>query len=180
MNNPYKQCPVFETQSFVLRLVEETDAEDLLVCYSDPKAQELFNIDNFPRDCNFSTTEQMLEYIKFWLMEYSQEAYIRFAVVDKAINKAVGTIEMFGMVGQYKTEIGILRVDMASEYEKRSYLKEIIDVCVENFYGLFAVKTIASKAIPKAENRIEVLLAAGFRAGDFNGREHYYLRSIIE
>jgi len=29
MDSPYKKCPVFETQSFIIRLVSEGDA----VCY---------------------------------------------------------------------------------------------------------------------------------------------------
>ena len=176
MNNPYKNCPVYETQSFILRLVSEDDAENLLACYSDPQAQELFNIDNFPTDCKFNTVEEMLKYIKFWLMEYEQEAYIRFAIVDKSTNKAVGTIEMFGMVGQYKTDIGILRLDIASRYEKGIFLRELFRVCIENFYTLFEVNGIVTKAINQAIYRIDVLKELGFRAEDFHGRNHYYLR----
>ena len=54
MSNPYKDCPMYETQNFIFRLVSEEDAEDLLACYSDPKAQGLFNIDNFPTDCSLA------------------------------------------------------------------------------------------------------------------------------
>jgi len=177
MINPYTQCPIFESKNFILRLVAEEDAENLLACYSDPKAQEFFNIDNFPHDCKFNTVEEMLKNINFWLMEYSKEAYVRFAIIDKSANKAVGTIEMFGMVGAYKTDPGILRVDIASDYENIAYLKEIFNVCIENFYSLFAVKHITTKAIPQAVSRVHVLLETGFHAEDFNGRAHYYLRS---
>ena len=177
MNNPYEQCPIFETHSFIIRLVSEEDAESLLACYSDPKAQEFFNVDNFPIDCRFSTLDEMLKYIKFWLREYSQEAYIRFAIVDKSISKAVGTIEMFGMVGQYKTDPGILRVDIASNYENVACLKEIFDICVKNFYGLFEVSKIVTKAPLHAVNRIQVLRETGFYPSGFGGREYYYLRS---
>ena len=176
MSNPYKNCPVYETQNFILRLVSEDDAEDLLSCYSDPKAQEHFNIDNFPTDCKISTTEEMLKYIKLWLMEYEQEAYVRFAIVDKSTNKAVGTIEMFGMVGKYKTDTGVLRIDIASIYEKAVFLKELFLVCVEKFYVLFEVNGIATKAIDHAVERINALTELSFQAEDFNGRSHYYLR----
>ena len=180
MPNPYKTCPTYETKNFTLRLVSEDDAHNLLVCYSDPRAGELFNTDNFPHDSRFNTTEEMREYIKFWLMEYSQEAYIRFAIVDKSINKAVGTIEMFGMIGRYKTEIGILRLDIASKYEEKAFLKELLDICVQNFYNLFEVDTIATKAINQASDRIDVLKSIGFQAKDFNGRSQYYLRTRKE
>ena len=171
MNNPYKKCPVFQTDHFIFRLVKPEDADDLLKCYSDPKAQEFFNTDNFPHDCRFNTINEMLNCIEFWLTEYSQEKYIRFAVVEKSIDKAVGTIEMFG------GDVGVLRIDIVSAYEEVSYLDEIIEMCIKNFYDLFAVSAIATKAIPEAENRIESLLKAGFNRNDFKGREHYYLRS---
>jgi len=172
MNNPYKQCPVYETSHFTLRLVSEDDADDLLVCYSDPKAQQLFNIDGFPIDCYFTETAQMLKYIRFWLIEYSQEAYVRFAVVNNATNKAIGTVEMFGSEGS----AGILRIDLASDYEKQTFLDELLGVSIEEFYTLFNVDCIATKAIDKAVERISSLENAGFQAQQFNGRSHYYLR----
>ena len=36
MNDPYKKCPVFETESFILRLVEKNDAKDLLDLFDNP------------------------------------------------------------------------------------------------------------------------------------------------
>ena len=117
-----------------------------------------------------------MKYIKFWLMEYGEEAYIRFAIVDKPTNKAVETIEMFGMVGQYKTEVGILRIDIASAYEKAAFLDELLHMCIENFYTLFKVNSIATKAESHAVDRIRALKKLGFQAENFNGRSHYYLR----
>jgi len=166
--------------NFTLRFVSENDAEDLLVCYSDPKAQEFFNIDNFPNDCNFKTIEEMQNCIKFWLMEYSQEAYVRFCIVDKSTNKAIGTIEMFGMIGKYKTDPGLLRIDIMSDYEETEYLKELFILCIDSFYSMFGVSKIATKAIPNAANRLKALQKVGFYAGNFHDRKDYYLRSMSE
>jgi len=171
MNEPYERRPVFETRHFTLRLVSEADAEDLLACYSDPGAQKFFNTDNFSHTCNFHTVEEMASCIRFWLAAYAQEAFVRFSVVDKASRKAVGTIEMFG------AGMGVLRIDIASDYENKAHLKELLDICLANFYGLFEVHTIAAKAAPFAVDRIDALREAGFHAGDFHGREHYYLRT---
>jgi len=164
---------MYETTSFILRLVSEEDANDLLVCYSDPKAQELFNIDGFPVDCQFTTPEEMLKYIKFWLMEYSQEMYVRFAVVDKATYKAIGTVEMFG--SEEKT--GILRIDLDSDYENEMFLDELLNVAIRHFYDVFDVECIVTKAINKATERIKSLKRAEFEQKDFNERSHYYQRS---
>jgi len=172
MNNPYKQYPVIDTANFTLRLVSEEDAIDLLVCYSDPKAQELFNIDGFPANCNFTTADEMINCIKFWLMEYSQKRYVRFAVVDKTTNRAIGTIEMFGS----ESGTGILRIDLASNYEKPAFLDELLEACIANFYDLFDVGCIATKAIDKATKRINSLKNAGFQVKNFNERKHYFQR----
>jgi len=171
MRNPYKNCPVYETTHFLIRLIRLEDAEDLVKCYSDSKSQELFNADNCTGDFCINTADGMTVCINAWIQAYEQEEYIRFAITDKSTSEAVGTIEMFG------GDTGVLRIDIASAYEESSWLEEIIDVCVTKFYDLFDVNNIATKAIPKAENRIKVLLKAGFHLASFKGREHYYLRS---
>jgi len=172
----YKQCPILEAKNFIFRLVALSDAEDLLACYANPQAQAFFNTDNFPHNCAFNTVEEMAAYIRFWLVEYSQQAYVRFAIVSKQLQKAVGTIEMFGMVGKYKTDPGILRIDIAPAFECQVHLAEILDVCVKNFYDMFGVSTIVTKAVPQAVDRIAALESAGFRTCEYNGREHYYAR----
>jgi hypothetical protein len=48
--SPYDKGPVYETESFLLRLVEAGDAEDLLKCYSDPAAVALMNSDRCTSD----------------------------------------------------------------------------------------------------------------------------------
>ena len=171
MKNPYEKCPVYETEHFLIRLIQLEDAENLVKCYSDSKSQEIFNADNCAGDFCINTAEGMTVCINAWLQAYEQEEYIRFAIVDKSFDKAIGTIEMFG------GDTGVLRIDIASVYEKSSYLEEIIEVCVKNFYDLFSVKIIATKAIPKAQARIEALLKSGFSLSDFKERKHYYLRA---
>jgi hypothetical protein len=42
---PYKNCPAYETDSFILHLVNISDADDLLLCYSDRSAVSRMNAD---------------------------------------------------------------------------------------------------------------------------------------
>jgi len=177
MPNPYKLCPSFETKSFVLRLVSNEDAEGLLHCYSDPKAQLFLNCDKCSGDFCIYRIEDMLSCIKAWLWAYSEQEFIRFSIVDKSLSKAIGTVEMFGYVGKYKNKTGILRVDVSSEYERERYLTEIFSVCTENFFDLFEVETMATKAIPQAIERRKALDKLHFREGQVLEREHYFLRS---
>ena len=177
-NNPYIECPIFESGHFALRLVTEDDSLDLLMCYSDPEARKIFNSDTCTSDCCYNTIEEMHDCIKGWVNAYVQKEFVRFAIIDKSINRAVGTIEMFGMVGKYKTPRGILRLDIASMYEAEGYLYELFSLCIKEFLALFAVNQVVTKAIPEAANRIVTLGALGFEAYDFPGREHYWIYDL--
>ena len=177
MKNPYEICPTFETDSFILSLVSEEDAEGLLKCYSDPKAQKIFNSDKCSGDFCMYKIEDMSACIRAWLFAYAQQEFIRFAIIDKSLSKAIGTVEMFGYVGKYKVKTAILRVDVCSEYENADSLFEIFSVCSENFFDLFEVDVIATKAIPQAVERINSLQRIGFCEGQVYEGEHYYLRS---
>lgn len=171
METPYTECPVFETKSFILRLIHPDDAEDLLKCYSDIKTNELFNSDFCSSKFHFQTLDNMSECIVSWLKAYKDEEYIRFSILEKTCNRVVGTVEIFGMVGKYKTPDGILRLDICSEYEKYQILKELFELCITEFFPLFKVKRIITKAIPIAEERIKALSELGFSKIDIPNRK---------
>jgi len=182
MNNPYEKCPVFETESFILRLVEKNDAKDLLKCYSDENAQPLFNADNCTSNFIYKTIEEMNQCIDFWIYAYKDKGFIRFSIIDKMTKRIIGIIEMFGSNCEFGkiTSWGILRIDIQSNYETEKYLSELIKLSVNNFYILFGIKNILSKAIPKAQNRIKILLDNGFI--DYideteKPRKYYYYRN---
>lgn len=177
MKNPYEVCPTLETKSFFLRLVSEEDAKDLLKCYSDSKSQKIFNSDKCTGDFCMYTIEDMSQCIKAWLHAYSQEEFVRFAIVAKQLAKPVGTVEMFGHVGKNKTKTGILRVDVSSEYESTDSLDEIFRICGGSFFDLFKVDQIATKAIPQAVERRNALLGNDFVEGYVPDGVHYFLRS---
>ncbi len=163
--NPYKKCPIYETKRFILRLVEEKDAEDLLECYSDTISAKFFNSDNCTSDFIYKTLDEMRNSIKFWLWEYKNQGYVRFSIVDKIRSKAFGTIEMFAKgdyIGEYG-KVGVLRLDLASRYEKVDVITELLDTIEENFYCDFEVENIITKAIPEAKERVAALKNSGFR-----------------
>ncbi len=173
-HDPYAKCPEFDTEHFALRLVRMEDAEDLLACYSDPKAQPLFHREGCTSDFRYQRLEEMQECIAFWLEGYRVEGYVRFAIIDKASAHAIGTIEMFGKVGQYKTPSGILRLDIASKYEKEPYLSELFSLCAAEFFPLFDVEEMMTKAIPSAGARIAAVSALGFAPREMPGRKHIW------
>lgn len=154
----YEKYPAYTTDHFLLRLVEERDAEDLLQCYSDAAAVRLMNSDNCTGDFHLGTLHGMKVCIQQWRAEYERSFYVRFSVVEVRNRKAIGTIEMFDKTA----EVGVLRMDLCTAYERQDYIVELLTLSVENFYEAFGVQHIVTKAIPAAVERIAALHACGF------------------
>ncbi len=96
MVSPYEKCPIYENENYLLRLVEASDAPDLLLVYSDEKAVPYFNSDNCNGDdFHYTTLERMQSAIGFWLWAYQDKGFVRWAVIDKNAGQAIGTIELF-------------------------------------------------------------------------------------
>lgn len=83
--------------------------------------------------------------------------------------EAVGTIEGFG------GETGVLRVDIARDYEKAPYLSEIFVFSEDNFHELYGNEYLVTKAVSKAEERRQALLNLEWEYIDiFRGYQDYY------
>lgn len=77
----YEQIPVMESDKFLLREIEDADAEYLLKVYSDKDAVPLFNSDNCVNDFHYVSIEEMKATIAFWKREYQQRYYVRWAII---------------------------------------------------------------------------------------------------
>ena len=178
-NDPYIKCPEYNSDHFRLRLVSMDDAEDLFLCYSDPQAQEIFNSDNCTSDFKCSTIEHMRAYMEGWLDAYKNRGFIRYSIIDKKTDKAIGTIEIFGgPLGGKRTEFGVLRIDIRYEYENEEALAELFRISDSFFYDVNTEQFI-TKAIPEAVHRINALTQNGYvptLMGDGGERKHYYMK----
>ena len=152
MKNIYEQCPTYETESFILRMVKIEDAADLLCCYSDRENVKTFNADFCTSDFYYSTVEEMENCIRFWLEEYQKQYYVRFSVIPTSNNKA---IEIFG------GEAGVLRIDLSSEYNTENSFTEIIKLAIEQFIDDFKIDSIKIKTLNISE-KINCIEALGF------------------
>lgn len=169
--NPYVHCPTYETESFILRLVSENDAENLLQCYADKEAVARMNADACTNGFYYTTVAEMKDAIAFWLSEYAQQRYVRFAVVDKSCRKVIGTVEIFG--GAY----GVLRIDLCSAYETTAYFGEILTCAVHHFYSDFNVQTMCIKVLPECIMRTDIIKHFGFvPTQDFRPGAFYFAR----
>lgn len=155
--------PVFESAHFLLRPVELADAADLLRCYSDEEAVARMNADNCTSTFLLKTPEEMTECIRFWRSGGQRAQYIRFAVVDKGDGRAVGTCELFPRekLGPLKN-VGLIRLDLMSDYEAEEPLRELFSLFHREFYG--SLRYLMTKAPAAAAIRRELLRAWGYAA----------------
>jgi len=119
MLNVYENVPKFENENFLLRMVSNYDIDSLFKVYSDKKAVPFFNSDNCHGDTfYYDTIEKMEKAIEFWLNSYKEKYFVRWSIIEKTTNEAIGTIELFHRdANDYFTNTGLLRLDLASDYE---------------------------------------------------------------
>jgi len=157
--NVYEYCPILKGEFITLKQTTLEDAEELLICYSDKKAVELFNSDNCNGDDFYYTTmERMTQAINFWDFSYKNKYFVRWTIILNTTNEKIGTIEMFHREAEDEfNHHGILRLDLQSKYELEKYIDDILEITNQNFFELFAVEFILTKAIPEADERIKSL-----------------------
>jgi hypothetical protein len=159
------------------------DANDLLDCYSDDQAALFFNNDNCTSDFRYESLDEMKKCIQFWLEEYDREFYIRFAIVDKNDQKAVGTLEYFDkdQPHEHYGNLVVLRIDLYSTYEREYYIDELIKLVDHQIAEDFATDTILTKAIPEAIERVKTLKINNYEPltdDRLIPYEHYYVKQL--
>lgn len=179
-HDPYARCPELTDGRFTLRLVRMEDAGDLFACYAALRDSEIFTADRYVRDFRYHTIEDMRACIRFWLEEYKNRKYIRFAILDGACGRAIGTAEMFNAAALFTGggAPGILRLDVAPAYENQADLSQLLSLCVSAFYPLLDVDQAVTLAPPAAEARLRALRDLHFTPFAWPGgeRAHYWAR----
>lgn len=162
--NVYENCPSFENDKYKLRLVKAEDTADLLKVYSDIHAVPFFNGDNcHGDDFYYATIERMKQAVDFWIFSYEHGYFVRWAVIDKAANEVVGTIEEFlRTADDYFTDCGLFRLDLRSDYEKAEKIADVLSLIVPPSFEIFGCNKVATKAFPASAERLKALSSCGF------------------
>lgn len=160
----YKTCPQFSSERYLLRLTSMDDRDDLLKVYSDAAAVPIFNSDNCTGDFYITAPEDMTNCIQFWLQEYAQRYYVRWSIIDRTADQAIGTIELFHRTAKdFYNHVGLLRLDLRSDFENEAAITEILSILLPPAFELFSCDTIATKIPPCAQKRKNALCQLGFR-----------------
>ena len=165
--NVYETCPTLYSGRYLLRQTRMEDRDALLKVYSDIAAVPIFNSDNCTGDFYMTTPEAMENCIRFWLREYALGYYVRWSVLDREAGEVIGTVELFnrGSEDAYNG-MGLLRLDLRSDYETETAIPQILNVLLPQAYTLFDCAAIATKIPPCAQVRKKALTAMGFTAGN--------------
>lgn len=162
--NIYETCPVLESRRFIVRLFDINDRDDLLKVYSDKNALPFFNSDNCDGD-NFyyATRERMAEALDFWKLSYENGWFVRLSIIDKDASEVIGTIELCLRVSEDAfNNMGILRVDVRSDYENADTLFEIVSLITPCLPQMLGCSGVLTKAPIYAVERIKAIQKAGF------------------
>ena len=162
--NIYETCPTLESEKFIIRLFKDDDCDDLLKVYSDKNALPFFNSDNCNGD-NFyySTKERMTDVLGFWHMSYENGWFVRLSIVDKATTGVIGTVELCLRVSDDEfNNMGILRVDVRSDYEEENILYDIFLLITPKLDEMLGCKGVLTKAPIYAVERIKAIQKVGF------------------
>lgn len=160
----YESCPTLESEKFILRLFEEKDCDDLLKVYSDKNALPFFNSDNCDGD-NFyyATRKQMAKALDFWKMSYENGWFARLSIIDKASSTVIGTVELCLRVSEdIYNNMGILRIDVRSDYETEDALYDITALVTPRLAELLGCDGVITKVPIYAVERAKAMQRAGF------------------
>ena len=182
----YEQIPIMESEKFLLREINDADANDLLKVYSDVNSVTIFNSDNCVGDFYITTMQDINRMIDFWRIEYQKRYYVRWAIIDKKTKSAIGTIELFNRKAEdYFNNCGLLRLDLRSDYENQDIIEDILGIIIPKTKEMFVCEMIATKAISIAKERITALEQMGFGLSEevlvgHDGKKYdsYYVREV--
>ena len=152
-------CPVYETEHFRIRQLEIGDTDGLFYCYSDPEAARYFNGDCCGDDFYYTDKEKFRKCVEYWLDRYELQDFVRWSIQDKERDQLIGTIEVCPSL-KYAVDgrkMGILRIDLKSEYERLDVLKELMDILLANIYEDFEVASVIMKIQKDAEERQKLI-----------------------
>ena len=178
MTNVYENCPQIENDRYLLRFVEKNDADDLLKVYSDKNALPFFNSDNCDGDNFYYPTKgKMQNAIEFWLKSYETRWFVRWVIVDKTTSGVIGSVEMFHRTAEDDfNDVGVLRLDVRSDYEKSEVILELLRLFAPDAYKLFDCNEIITKVPIYAVERMEAVQRYGFSKSEsllIGTNDHY-------
>ena len=110
----------------------------------------------------------MSQAMDFWDLSYKNGWFARLSIVDKTVSTVIGTVELCLRVSEDEfNNMGILRVDVRSDYEKENELYNLFTLVVPKIENLLGCKGVLTKAPIYAVERIKAIQKAGFTKSEY-------------
>lgn len=169
--NIFESVPCIELGEVYLRPLQEEDWKDLYAVYHDEKAVSRMNDDNCDFGFYCKSESDMQKTVQYWIEAYKNGWFVRLAITDPQTGRVVGTIE--GFTGKE----GVLRIDLADDFETRPVLEALIQFARENFYEYFGNEVLVIKG-PAERGRILKQLNLKY-IGSFRDYPDYFDLEVI-
>ena len=102
--------------------------------------------------------------IEFLLRSYTSKWFDRRKIINKEAHKAIGSIEVFHRSANDDfNHVGVLRLDLKSEYETSEEISTIMNLIVPPAFDLFECEEIITKVPVYAVERMEAMKRVGFK-----------------
>ena len=96
-------------------------------------------------------------------MSYENGSFVRLSIIEKTVSTVIGTVELCLRVSEDEfNNMGILRVDVRSDYEQENELYGIFSLITPEIEKMLSCKGVLTKAPIYAVERIKAIQKEGF------------------
>lgn len=118
MMKPTKRFPVLKTERFILRKLDENDAEEVFAYFSDDEVTRYYDLESF------TDIRQAIDVINRWSARFLENEGFRWGIAVKETNKIIGSCGYHNWAKEHnKAEIGF---EIDRSYWKKGVMTEVL------------------------------------------------------
>lgn len=126
-NEAFNAFPVLETERFLLRKIDLSDAPSMYSYFSRDEVTEFYDLETL------TDPQQAVELIEGLLFRYEARMQIRWGITEKAQNVVIGSCGLHAFEEQhFKAEIGY---ELHPDYWRKGVMTEVIQKVID--YGFY-------------------------------------------
>lgn len=146
--------PTFETERLILRPLRTSDYKDLYEIFKDREHLKYFGI---PSVQTLSDAKQLT---KDWVQRLEPFGFLRWTLVLKTNEKAIGTIGLHSFNSHYKK--GAVGYELNAAYQHQGYIQEALQMVMRYFFEDLGYHRLEAIIVKENLASIRVVERAGF------------------
>lgn len=151
----FEDFPILETERFLLRKLEMTDAPSLFSYFSKDEVTMYYDLDTF------SSEQQAVDLIQRLLQRYNEGKQIRWAITLRDNEQVIGTCGFHSIEQEhYKAEIGY---ELHPTYWNKGVMTEVISKVIEYGFNELGLNRVEAFYDPENHASQKVLEKNGFK-----------------